>query len=31
MFGSRMPLVGSPLSEAEIDSIREWILAGAQP
>jgi Protein of unknown function (DUF1592)/Protein of unknown function (DUF1588)/Protein of unknown function (DUF1595)/Protein of unknown function (DUF1585)/Protein of unknown function (DUF1587) len=31
MFGSRMPLVGSPLSEAEIDAIREWILAGAQP
>jgi len=30
-FGSRMPLVGPPLSEEEIASIRDWILAGAQP
>ena len=30
-FGSRMPLGGTPLSQAEIDSIREWILGGAQP
>jgi hypothetical protein len=30
-FGSRMPLVGTPLSEDEIDAVREWILAGAEP
>src|SRR5262249_20689473 len=28
-FGSRMPLGGTPLSQAEIDAIREWILGGA--
>jgi hypothetical protein len=28
-YGARMPLVGSPLSEEEIDLIRGWILAGA--
>jgi hypothetical protein len=30
-YGSRMPLVGSPLSGAEIDAVRQWILAGAEP
>jgi hypothetical protein len=30
-FGARMPLVGSPLSQTEIDAIRGWILAGANP
>jgi len=30
-FGSRMPLTGSPLSDEEIDLIRNWILAGALP
>jgi len=30
-FGSRMPLVGTPLSAEEIDAVREWILAGANP
>jgi hypothetical protein len=29
--GSRMPLAGSPLSEDEIDMIREWIRQGALP
>jgi hypothetical protein len=28
-FGVRMPLVGNPLSQEEIDLIRSWILAGA--
>jgi len=31
MYGSRMPLTGTPLSDAEVDSIRQWIAAGAQP
>jgi hypothetical protein len=30
-FGAPMPLVGTPLTEDEIDSIRSWILAGANP
>lgn len=30
-FGTRMPLVGSPLDEAEIALVRDWILAGATP
>ncbi len=30
-FGSRMPLIGAPLSEEEIGLIRAWILAGANP
>jgi len=30
-FGSRMPLIGTPLSEAEIESVRAWIEAGAEP
>jgi hypothetical protein len=30
-FGSRMPLIGSPLGEAQIDAVREWILNGAEP
>ena len=30
-YGSRMPLTGTPLSEAEIGLIRDWILAGANP
>ena len=30
-FGARMPLVGAPLTEDEIDTIRSWILAGANP
>ena len=29
--GSRMPLGRSPLSQADIDLIRAWIQAGAQP
>jgi hypothetical protein len=28
--GSRMPLFGAPLSQAEIDRIRDWIDQGAQ-
>ena len=30
-FGSRMPLIGTPLSPDEIGAIRDWILAGATP
>jgi hypothetical protein len=26
-----MPLVGTPLTAEEIDAVREWILAGAEP
>ena len=29
--GSRMPLNRSPLSQSDIDLIRAWIQAGAQP
>lgn len=29
--GSRMPLARSPLSQSDIDLIRAWIQAGAQP
>jgi hypothetical protein len=29
IVGSRMPLVGPPLDQATIDSIRQWITAGA--
>ena len=28
--GGRMPLIGGPLSQAEIDAIRAWITDGAQ-
>jgi len=31
MFGSRMPLIGAPLNQTEIDAVREWIVAGAEP
>ncbi len=27
--GNRMPLVGTPLTQAQIDTIRDWIAAGA--
>lgn len=30
-FGARMPLIGAPLDQEEIDAIRAWILAGANP
>jgi Protein of unknown function (DUF1592)/Protein of unknown function (DUF1588)/Protein of unknown function (DUF1585)/Protein of unknown function (DUF1595)/Protein of unknown function (DUF1587) len=30
-FGSRMPLIGAPLSADEIGSISDWILAGPPP
>jgi hypothetical protein len=30
-FGAPMPLVGDRLTEDEVDSIRSWILAGANP
>ena len=30
-FGSPMPLTGPPLSAADIQRIRDWILAGAPP
>jgi len=30
-LGARMPLIGNPLSAQEIDLIRGWIAAGAQP
>ncbi|MEO8605964.1 MAG: DUF1592 domain-containing protein [bacterium] len=30
-YGSRMPLIGTLLNAAEIDLIRDWILAGANP
>ena len=30
-LGSRMPLVGNPLSDAEIEMVRTWILEGAAP
>jgi hypothetical protein len=30
-YGARMPLVGAPLSAAQVDMIRGWILAGAMP
>ena len=30
-FGARMPLVGAPLTDDQIDLIRSWILAGANP
>ncbi len=30
-FGSRMPLIGTPLSEEEVGLIRAWILGGANP
>jgi hypothetical protein len=30
-YGSPMPLIGGHLSAADIESIREWILAGAPP
>lgn len=30
-YGARMPLVGMPLSEAQIEMIRGWIAAGALP
>jgi hypothetical protein len=29
--GSRMPLIGSPLSSQQLDLIRSWILQGANP
>lgn len=28
-MGSRMPIVGPPLSESDVDAVRNWILAGA--
>lgn len=31
IIGARMPLTGAPLSTAEINIIRDWILAGAPP
>ena len=31
MYGSRMPLTGGFLSEADIERIRQWIAAGANP
>jgi hypothetical protein len=31
IVGSRMPLVGPPLDQATIDSIRLWITTGAAP
>lgn len=30
-LGSRMPLIGNPLSDEEVEMIRAWIAAGAQP
>jgi len=30
-FGARMPLVGTPLTDADVDLIRAWIAAGAPP
>ena len=30
-YGSSMPKIGGPLSSADIDRIRSWILAGAPP
>jgi mono/diheme cytochrome c family protein len=30
-LGARMPLIGTPLSEAQIDLVRRWIEAGAEP
>lgn len=29
-FGARMPQIGSPLTDAEIDTIRQWIAEGAK-
>ncbi len=31
MYGARMPLVGTPLSDAQIDTVRAWIETGANP
>ena len=30
-YGARMPLVGTPLNDAEIALVRNWIVGGAQP